>query len=70
MQSPSLKFYKHVRAVLIERGTTLNAWCIENRINRQTATHALSGTRSGAKSMAIVSLIAGELNIKIESASK
>lgn len=70
MQSPSRKFYKHVRAVLIERGTTLNAWCIENGINRQTATHALSGTRSGAKSLAIASRIADELDIKIKGASK
>jgi hypothetical protein len=35
--------YLTVRAGLVARGTTLNAWCAAQRINRQTAEKALKG---------------------------
>lgn len=37
--------YLAVRSALVARGTTLNAWCKANSLNRQTVEKALKGLR-------------------------
>jgi len=37
--------YRAVRSALIILGSSLNAWCKSNCVNRQTATYALKGKR-------------------------
>ena len=41
--------YKAVRAYFIAHGTSLNAWCIANNVNRQTVEKALKGQRYSKK---------------------
>lgn len=44
--------YRAVRAAFIARGTTLNAWCKDNGLYRQTVEKALKGlrhSRNGAR---------------------
>ncbi len=48
--APSDDLYRMVRAGFVAKGTTLNAWCIANGVNRQTARRALSGERNGKNS--------------------
>lgn len=50
---PSEDLYLTVRAAFIAQGTTLNAWCIANGVNRQTAAKALKGQRHGKLSRAL-----------------
>lgn len=38
-------FYNAIRAAFVARGTSLNAWCLESGVNRQTAEKALKGER-------------------------
>lgn len=58
--SPNL--YLMVRAGFIAKGTTLNAWCIANGINRQTVEKALKGERNGKLSRRLVeTLVAAAL---------
>lgn len=47
---PSDDLYRMVRAGFVAKGTTLNAWCIANGVNRQTAYKALRGERHGENS--------------------
>jgi len=48
--TPSDDLYRMVRAGFVAKGTTLNAWCIANGVNRQTAYKALRGVRHGKNS--------------------
>lgn len=43
--SGSEETYRAVRAALVARGTTLNAWCKGNGLYRQTVEKALKGQR-------------------------
>lgn len=45
--APSPELYLMVRAGFVAKGTTLNAWCIANGVNRQTVERALKGARNG-----------------------
>ncbi len=47
--TPSDALLKEVRAVLVMRGTSLNAFCQANGFVRQAVTFALSGARSGPR---------------------
>ena len=47
---PSADLYQIVRAGFVAQGTTLNAWCTAQGVNRQTAARALSGERNGRRS--------------------
>lgn len=47
---PSDDLYRMVRAGFVAKGTTLNAWCIANQVNRQTAEKSLKGERRGQRS--------------------
>lgn len=54
---PSEDLYLMVRAGFVAQGTTLNAWCIANRITRQSVEKALRGQRNGKVSRALRELI-------------
>ncbi len=41
--------YNAIRAALVARGTSLNAWCKSHGVNRQTAEKALKGERFGRR---------------------
>jgi hypothetical protein len=56
--SPEL--YQAVRAAFVSRGTTLNAWCKSNGINRQTADRSLRGERGGRRSVELRQRIIGD----------
>lgn len=51
--TPSKSLLKEVRALLVRRGTSLNAVCKANGLHRQAVTAALSGDRRGPKSVAL-----------------
>lgn len=53
--------YLAVRAALIARGTTLNAWCKANSLNRQTVEKALKGLRHSRKTLEIRGRLVTEL---------
>ncbi len=53
--------YRAVRAAFVVRGTTLNAWCKANGLNRQTVEKALKGLRHSRTGAAIRDKIAIEL---------
>jgi hypothetical protein len=54
-----------VRAGFIAKGTTLNAWCIANGVNRQTAEKSLKGQRESKRSRELRDLlVSAALNIK------
>ena len=44
---PSPDLYAKVRAGFVRQGTTLNKWCIANRIHRQSARKVLLGEWKG-----------------------
>jgi hypothetical protein len=48
--APSEDLYLMVRAGFVAQGTTLNAWCIANALNRQTVERSLRGYRNGMRS--------------------
>ncbi|PWB83065.1 MAG: hypothetical protein C3F11_08535 [Methylocystaceae bacterium] len=50
---PSQDLYLMVRAGFVAQGTTLNAWCIANGLNRQTVERSLRGDRNGKVSRAV-----------------
>lgn len=45
--------YRAVRAAFVARGTSLNAWCIANGVNRQTVEKALKGQRFSRRAAAL-----------------
>ncbi len=49
------QLYRHVKAGFIVKGTSLAAWCRENRVNPTNARAALMGSWSGpsAKSLCV-----------------
>ena len=53
--------YLAVRAALVARGTTLNAWCKAHHINRQTAEKALKGLRHSRNGAALRERLVTEL---------
>lgn len=53
--------YLAVRSALVARGTTLNAWCKANGINRQTAEKALKGLRHSRNGAEIKDRLISEL---------
>ena len=62
---PSDDLYRMVRAGFIAKGTTLNAWCIANGVNRQTAEKSLKGQRESKRSRELRDLlVSAALNIK------
>tara|TARA_R110002124_G_scaffold283200_1_gene458862 strand:+ start:1304 stop:1510 length:207 start_codon:yes stop_codon:yes gene_type:complete len=54
VDTPSEDLLKEVRAHLVMRGTSLSAFCKEHGFVRQAVTMALSGSRSGPKSIALM----------------
>ena len=54
--------YKWVRAAFIVRGSSLNAWCKENGINRQSAEKALKGERFSRAAVEIRKKLIAELS--------
>jgi hypothetical protein len=56
--SPDL--YRIVRAGFVNQGTSLNRWCIENGVNRQTAEKALKGERVSRRSRTMLATIVDE----------
>jgi hypothetical protein len=59
--SGSDSLYNAARAALVARGSSLNAWCKANGINRQTAEKALRGIRHGRRSLDLRRQIVTEL---------
>lgn len=53
--------YLAVRAAFVARGTTLNAWCKANGLNRQTVEKALKGHRHSRNGATIRSRLVAEL---------
>ncbi len=53
--------YLAVRAALVARGTTLNAWCKVNSLNRQTVEKALKGLRHSRNGAQIRQRLVDEL---------
>jgi lambda repressor-like predicted transcriptional regulator len=53
--------YHSVRAALVARGSSLNAWCRANGVNRQTAERALLGHRNGKRAIALRERICAEI---------
>lgn len=53
MPTPSQELLKEVRAEMIRRGTSFNAFCKEQGWHRQAVAAALTGKRSGQKSKAL-----------------
>lgn len=53
--------YRWVRAALIVRGSSLNAWCQTNGINRQTVEKALKGERLSRAAIKIRERLVAEL---------
>lgn len=53
--------YRAVRAAFVARGTSLNAWCISNGINRQTAEKTLRGERGGKRALALRNRLISEV---------
>jgi len=51
------ELYKAVRTALVANGTSLNAWCKANGLNRQTVTYALRGQRNGKKAFELRRLV-------------
>lgn len=45
--------YHQVRAVFVQRGTSLNRWLIENQVDRYLAYRALRGQSFGRKARAV-----------------
>ena len=52
--NPSAALLRAVRAGLVARGSSLNAWCKARKIMRQNATKALVGDWKGPKATALV----------------
>lgn len=50
-----------VRASLVAKGSSLNAWCIANGLNRQTVDRALRGERHSRASREIVDRLLREV---------
>lgn len=53
MHTPSPELLKEVRAELVMRGTSLNAFCTEHGFVRQAVSVALSGQRNGRRAAAL-----------------
>jgi hypothetical protein len=53
--------YLTVRATLVTRGSSLNAWCKAQRLNRQTVEKALRGQREGRRALALRERIVREV---------
>ena len=47
--TPSEALLKEVRAELVMRGTSLNAFCVKHGFVRQAVNFALTGARTGAR---------------------
>lgn len=57
--------YNAVRAALVARGSSLNAWCKAAGVNRQTAEKALKGERHSANGARIRDRLVRELFTEI-----
>ena len=57
--------YQQVRAALIARGSSLNAWLQQRGINRQLAYKALRGQSFGTKAREIRSQILREILVEV-----
>jgi len=62
--TPSPQLLKEVRALLVQRGTSLNAVCKASGLHRQAVTAALSGTRPGPKSRLLAREFLGRVGAK------
>jgi len=62
--TPSPQLLKEVRAVLVQRGTSLIAFCKGNCLHRQAVTAALSGTRPGPNSRLLAREFLGRIGLK------
>lgn len=54
-------FYNAIRAAFVSRGSSLNAWCREHGVNRQTAEKALKGERYSKRAHLLRQRLANEL---------
>ena len=64
MQTTSKILVKELRAVLVQRGTSLNAVCKSSGLHRHAVTTALSGTRPGPKSSLLAREFLGRVGAK------
>ena len=62
--TPSPQLRKEVRAVLVQRGTPLIAFCKGNCMYREAVTAALSGTRPGPRSRLLAREFLGRIGVK------
>ncbi|MEN3794586.1 hypothetical protein [Fulvimarina sp. MAC3] len=61
--SPSL--YVAVRAGFVNQGSSLNRWCRDNAVNRQTAEKALKGERHSRRAQQLIeTLISASLGFQ------
>ena len=52
--------YLAVRAAFVASGSSLNNWCIANRVNRQTAERAIRGKTTTRSALTLVHRIVSE----------
>lgn len=54
VDTPSDELLKDVRALLVQRGTSLAAFCSQHGFTRQAVTLVITGQRNGPKSKAML----------------
>lgn len=63
MDTPNPELLKRVRAALVLKGTSLNAFCRKNRLTRQNVSAALAGDWRGPKASALVQLVLAKIEL-------
>lgn len=58
--------YRAVRAALVARGSSLNAWCKAAGVNRQTVEKALKGERHSANGARLRKILVEELFSEVD----
>ena len=56
--------YNALKASFIMRGSSLNAWCIENEVAPANVRKAFSGVWTGPKASALIQLLCIEAGLK------
>lgn len=64
--TPSKALLKAVRADFIVKGTSLNAWCVDNGLRRQNVAKALTGDWRGPKATEVVELVVCAARLGLE----
>jgi len=63
MHTPNPELLKRVRAALVLKGSSLNAFCRESGLTRQNVSAALAGNWRGPKASALVQLILAKVEL-------